>query len=126
MGFGEYAARATREMRDRAAADGFLPPGSRFLAVDGARGWLCAVTSAAGDRYELFLYFDGSAYQAKVVAPDVEGCADRHACHLFPGGLICFGMDAGGGLPTLESAWAKSVLWVNGFSEYQRTGSFPF
>lgn len=123
---GDFATRLTRAMRDRAAADGCLPAEARLLEVDGVKGWLYPVASAHGDRYQLFLYFDGSAYQVKVVEPDVESRADPHACHLFPSGLICFGVEAGGGMPTLEAAYAKSVLWANGFSVYQRTGRFPF
>jgi hypothetical protein len=114
-----------RELSDKAAADGCLPAGARFVAADGARGWLCPLTSRAGDRYELFLYFDGGAYQVKVVSPDVEGRADGHACHLFPGGIVCLG-EGGAGMPTLAAAWGRSVVWANGFSIYQRTGTFPF
>ncbi len=115
-----------RENRDRMAADGCMPAAARHVTVDGARGWLYAVTSEPGDSYRLFLWFDGGAYQVKVVEPDVEGRTDNHACHLFPDGRICFGFDCGGGMPTLESAYARSVLWVNGFSVYRRTARFPF
>lgn len=123
---GDHVAGFTRELRDRAAADGCLPSAARYLRVDGARGWLYPVTTEQGDRYRLFLYFDGSAYQVKVVEPPVEGRDDNHACHLFPTGLVCLGKDATGGMPTLASAYARSVLWANGFSAYLRTGTFPF
>ncbi len=123
---GEFSIRSTRELRDKAAAEGCLPAAARFLAVDGVRGWLYPVASEHGDRYQLFLYFDGGAYQVKVVSPGFEGRVDHHACHLFPSGLICFGPSASGGMPTLEAAFAKSVLWANGFSVYQRTGKFPY
>jgi hypothetical protein len=122
----DFAAGFTRELRDKAAADGCLPAAARFLKVDGARGWLYPVTTEQGDRYQLFLYFDGSAYQVKVVEPAVEVRDDNHACHLFPTGLVCLGQDPTGGMPTLASAFARSVLWANGFSAYLRTGEFPF
>ncbi len=122
---GELAAGFTRELRDKAVAEGCLPAATRYLTVDGVRGWLCPIISEQGDRYELFVYFDGGAYQVKVVVPEVESRADPHACHLLPNGLICFGESASGGMPTLEAAWAKSVLWASGFSVYLRTGKFP-
>jgi hypothetical protein len=31
-----------------------------------------------------------------------------------------------GGLDDLQQAYAKSVLWANGFSIFQQTGQFPF
>jgi len=90
------------------------------------RGWLYPLSSELGDRFELFLYFDGNAYQVKVVSPTIEGEIDAHACHLFGDGRICFGQADAGGMPTLTEAYAKSVLWVNGYSAYLRTSSFPF
>ena len=84
------------------------------------------MTTRLGDRYQLFAWFDGSAYQVKVVEPDVERGADPHACHLFPDARICFGHGDGGGMPTLEQAYARSVLWANGFSVWIRGEPFPF
>jgi hypothetical protein len=112
-------------LRDRAAVELALPAATREVNVGGTRGFLYPVTSEAGDPYKLFLWFDGSGYQVKVVSPEVEGC-DPHVCHLFPGGRICLGPGAGGGMDALDAAYAKSVLWVNGFSAWRRTGSFPF
>jgi hypothetical protein len=121
-----FAHRFTRALRDQAVVDGKLPAATRALAVDGARGWAYPVTSALGDGFELFVWFDGSAYQVKVVAPQVEGRFDPHACHLFTDGRICLGDSPDGGMPTLESAYAKSVVWCNGFSSYLRSSRFPF
>ena len=94
--------------------------------MQGARGWLYAVTTEQGDRYQLFLWFDGAAYQVKVVSPEVDRGADPEACHLLPGDRVCLGAEHGGGMPTIESAFARSVLWANGFSAWRRTGRFPF
>jgi hypothetical protein len=112
-------------LRDRAAVELALPAATREVKVAGSRGFLFPVTSEAGDAYQLFLWFDGSGYQVKVVSPEVEGC-DPHVCHLFPGARLCLGSGAGGGQPTLEGAYAKAVLWANGFSVWRRTGTFPF
>jgi hypothetical protein len=121
-----FTHRFTRTLRDAAVVEVKLPATTRQLTVEGARGWLYPVTTDAGDAFELFLYFDGSAYQVKVVSPEVEGRADPHACHLFADGRICFGDGPEGGMPTLESAYAKSVFWCNGYSVYRRTARFPF
>jgi hypothetical protein len=116
----------TRRLRDRAIVEAKLPGSTREVTADGARGWRYPVETDLGDRYELFLWFDGSAYQVKVLSPDVEGRCGLHACHLFPDGRICLGDDSTGGMPTLDGAYAKSVLWANGFSAYERTAMFPF
>jgi hypothetical protein len=123
---GTFAAGFTRALRDQAVVDGSLPAQTRYLKVDGARGWLYPIRSELGDAYELFAYFDGSAYQVKVVSPDVEDGLSPHECHVFPDGRICLGDVAGGGMPSLEEAYARSVVWCNGFSVYVKTGRFPF
>lgn len=118
------AAGLTRAGRDRALAAERLPASAREVVVEGLRGWLYPLTSAHGDRYELFLWLDGSAYQVRVVAPDVWGRTDLHAAHLFADGRICFGPWEGGGMATLDGAYARSVAWANGFSAYRRSGRF--
>ena len=115
----------TRALHEQALVDGQLPAATRPLLVDGVRGWLYPVRSEAGDDFQLFLWFDGSAYQVKVARPDVDSHRS-HACHLFADGRICLGEEAGGGLPTLLSAYARSVVWANGFSVFLRRGTFPY
>jgi len=116
----------TRVVRDQALAEVKLPSETRRVKAGHARGWLYPVTSEQGDAYRLFAWFDGDAYQVKVMDPELEAHVDRHACHMFSDGRICFGAADGGGLPTLEAAYAKSVLWCNGFSAFRREGRFPF
>lgn len=115
-----------RESRDRLAAELCLPGQAKRVTAQGTTGWLYPVTSEQGDRYTLFLWFDGSAYQVKVVAPELDRVADPHACHLFPDARLCLGGDPGGGMPTLEGAFARSVVWTSGYSHWRRTGRFPF
>jgi len=114
-----------RALREQALVDGQLPATTRSLVVEGVRGWVYPVRSEAGDDFRLFLWFDGSAYQVKVVSPDVAHHRS-HACHLFADGRICLGEEVGGGLATLVSAYARSVVWANGFSVYLRGRAFPF
>lgn len=44
--------------------------------------------------------------------------------HLFRDGRICFGEY--GGIETLDAAYAKSVIWANGFTIFDRTGDDSF
>lgn len=99
-----------------------MPAETRKVRADGVAGWLYPVTTPSGDRYELFAWFDGSGYQVRVVAPDLWGRDDLHACHLFRDARICFGAREG----TLAGAYARSVLWARGFSAYRRGGRFTF
>ncbi len=120
---GERIARASRE---RLEAEGCLPGEARHVTVQGTSGWLYPVVTEHGDRFQLFLWFDGAAYQVKVVSPGLDRGDDPEACHLYPGARLCLGSDDAGGMPTLEGAYARSVLWANGFSAWRRTGRFPF
>ncbi len=115
----------TRAGRDRATAAEKLPPTAREVVVEGLRGWLYSIRSTVGDEFELFLWFDGSAYQVRVVSPDVWARPELlHSCHVFHDARICFGRWEGGGMPTLEGAYAGSVAWANGYSTWRRTGRF--
>ena len=117
---------STRLLRDQAIVEGQLPSATRYLAVGGVRGWLYPIDTTPGDRFLLFAWFDGRAYQVKVVDPAVERDADPHACHLFGDGRICLGEDPTGGMPSLAEAYARSAMWCNGYSVYLRTRKFPF
>ena len=101
-----------------------LPNNTQEMCVSGVTGWVYSITSELGDQYTMFAYSDGSLYQVMVLFPAVAGKFGQHDAHLFNDGRICFG--EGGGLPTLEQAFAKSVLWATGFSSYLCTGQFPF
>jgi hypothetical protein len=122
----DFTPASTRLLRDQAVVEVSLPSTTRRLVVDGVRGWLYPITGESGDRFLLFVWFDGSAYQVKVVEPEVEARPDPHACHLFPGARICLGEHPGGGMPTLAEAYSRSVVWCNGYGVYLRTGRFPF
>ncbi len=115
-----------RESRDRLAAEGCLPASARRVSVGGTSGWLYPVVNEQGDRFRMFVWFDGAAYQVKVVEPDLGHVADPHACHVYPGARLCLGDDPAGGVSSLAGAYARSVLWANGFGGWRRTGRFPF
>lgn len=120
---GERLARANR---DGLTAVGCLPAGARRVTVQGTTGWLYRIVADAGDAYVLFLWFDGAVYQVKVVSPEIDRGDDPEACHVYPGARLCLGPDDRGGVPTLEGAYARSVVWANGFSVWKRTGRFPY
>lgn len=126
MGLASFVDGFSRVLRDKAVVEGKLPSSTRYLVVDGVRGWLYPVATELGDAFRLFLYFDGAGYQVKVVEPAVEGRFDPHVCHVRPDGRLCLSDEAGGGMPSLEAAYARSIVWANGFSVFVRDDHFPF
>lgn len=126
MGLTSFVEGFSRVLQDRSRAEELLPPATRYLKVDGVRGWLYPVTTSQGDAYRLFAYFDGAGYQVKVVEPEVEGRYDPHLCHLLPDGRVCLSSDPGAGASTLEEAYTRSLAWCGGFSAFLRNDHFPF
>lgn len=118
-----FAASARLAEESAVVAQSF-PRGARLLEVDGHPGWLYSFTSELGDEFQLFVYHDQGLYFVQVVSPSIEGRYGAHDAHLYPNSVICLCQEVG--LPSLKEAYAKSVLWANGFSIFQRTGHFPF
>ena len=114
-----------RERRDQRIAEERLPSDTRLVGVDGVRGWLYPLTSNRGDPFRLFLWFDGAAYQVRLLEPEVDARLDPHACHLLRDGRLCLSPVPGAGAETLETAYARSVVWCNGFSVFLREERFP-
>ena len=126
MTLASFADSLTRDLRDRALVEAKLPAATRHVTVSGVRGWLYPITTELGDAFRLFLWFDGAGYQVKVVEPELESRFDPHVCHLLPDGRICLSDEEGRGRPSLEDAYARSVVWCNGFSVFLRDAQFPF
>lgn len=103
-----------------------FPKGTMHTEIDGYKGWLYSFVDEFGFKYDMFAYYDGDYYQVYVVNPSIEDELNAHDCHLFDNQRICFGQEYDNGMPTLERAYAKSVLWANGFSVFEQTGTFPF
>jgi hypothetical protein len=105
-----------------------MPSGTREVVTDeGIRGWLYPVVSSLGDAYQLFAYNNGANWQVLVVSPEIESkLKDVHESHLFSDGRICLSKRHGGGAPTLEEAYSRSVLWATGMSVAMQTGKFAF
>lgn len=105
-----------------------MPNNTRSLITDeGISGWLYDFTCEIGDEYRMFAYYDGNYYQVLVIEPKVEGVWNSaHTGHIFSDGRICFGENFDSGLPSLQDAYAKSVLWATGLSVAIRAEHFPF
>lgn len=117
--------RLARTSREGLLAESCLPGDARQVTVEGTRGWLYPVRSEQGDPFRLFLWFDGAAYQVRLLEPDVDSRLDPHACHLLRDGRLCLTAVPGAGADSLETAYARSVVWCNGFSVFLREERFP-
>jgi len=113
---------------DRQTVSRRLPRNTVEMTVSGVTGWRYKITCQLGNSYTMFIYFDKnhSLYQVMVAFPEVAGHYNVHDAHLFGDGRICLDAANGGGMSNLEQAFAKSSLWANGFTIYQKTGRFPF
>lgn len=125
MGLARFTEGIARVLRDKATAEAKMPATTRYVNARGVRGWLYSVTSRHGDPYRLFLWFDGAAYQVRLLEPDVDSRLDPHACHLLRDGRLCLTAVPGAGADSLETAYARSVVWCNGFSVFLREERFP-
>jgi len=113
-----------RHSRDQVTASTKMPANTRALHIGNIFGYSYSITCTYRNPYTFFAYFDGTAYQVSLVSPNLEGQYGEHTAHLYNDGRLCLG--EGGGMPTLESAYAKSVIWATGFSVVRAGGTFPF
>ena len=114
-----------RLARDRAVVREKLPWGTTEVAVDGTTGFVYGFTNDFGEFYRMVAYFDGSEYQVKVVEPEIESHYGVGDAHVFSDGRLCLRPPAGG-MPTLAEAYAKSVLWADGFTVRRHGNAFPW
>lgn len=115
--------------RDRQVAREKLPTGTVEMDFDGVPCFLYQVTCEMGNRYVMCLYFEGRHYQVKVVEPNLEGHFGVHGSHLYSDGKLCLSEVTNAGVDSMEQAFARSVLWANGFSVMLASGEkheFPW
>jgi len=121
---------AARIESERLVVSNKFPRGTQRLVVTGVDGWLYDVKCESGNKYTFFTYYDDidGYYKTKVVEPFVEKkWRNMHTGHIYTNTVrLCLSTDYNGGAPTLETAFARTVLWANGFSLLQKTGTFPF
>lgn len=118
---------ATRLEHERRVVGEKLPRSASHVQVDGVSGWFYSFESELADEYTMFVYWEYATglYKVKLVFPEVEmSNLDPHRQHLFSDGNICLATAVG--LPTLEQAYAKSVLFANAWSFHERGYGFPF
>ena len=119
----------TRLSADRRTINAKLPANTKeFKTAEGVTGWVYSFSCELGTRYKMFLYFDGSNYQVKVIEPRVENYwHDPHTGHLMGNGNICLmALTMMQMVAPIEAAYAKSVLWATGMSIAIKTGTFPW
>lgn len=112
----------TRLEREASIVTGRFPAGTQRETCGGVTGWRYSFRDHFGSAYTMFAYHDGSGYSVLVVFPEVQGKYSPSNGHLYTDGRICFGAV----MPTLDGAYAKSVLWANGFTAFLATGHFQF
>ncbi|WP_062357348.1 hypothetical protein [Herbidospora yilanensis] len=76
------------------------------------QGWMYKIQTSVGRAYTLFAFFDGCGYQVNLMTPRLVG---------FPAGRI--DLSSGPGRPSLEDAYARSVLWAAGMDLALAAGS---
>ncbi len=94
-------------------------------------GWIVRTTVDTGDCFEYLLYWSPlhDQYRASLISPAIErfvGTAvTAHDLHLYPDGTMCITDRIGS--PTLESAYARAVLWCTGVAwSIRNEQPFPF
>ncbi|MCG3770354.1 MAG: hypothetical protein JW384_01502 [Nitrosomonadaceae bacterium] len=112
-------------VKDREFAKTRMPRNTIEFVSDGCTGFKYDVTCELGFKYKLFVYFAVARYRVMVVEPAVERGPLGHGSHVFEDGSLCLEPSMQG-CRTLEQAFAKSVLWANGYSVYAHNGKFPF
>jgi hypothetical protein len=110
---------------DRQFAKNKMPRNTLEVVSHGCTGFKYDITCELKQDYELFAYFNGSRYRVMVIAPEVERGDLGHPSQVFPDGSLCLEPTMTG-CRTLQEAFAKSVLWANGYSIYAQTGEFPY
>lgn len=122
---------SSRLERDRQTALSKMPSNTQELrsgeyGPDGV-GWIYAITNTFGTTFQFFVNFTGMAYEVWLVSPEIEAkFKNPHDGHIFNNGKICLQQANGGGMSTLETAFAKSAVWAEGIAVVLNGGKFPW
>lgn len=119
---------AARMRTNQAVVETRFPRGSRQILVEGIDHVFYEFDNDFGHHYSMAAYFhaETALYRVKMLDPDpfIGGGDYGHPTHRFADGDLCLARSIG--VPTLEAAYAKSVLFSLGWSSYQATGEFAF
>lgn len=123
-----FAADYYRVSNEQRFVNSNMPSNTYRVDEDGIEGWMYEINTGDPyyESYTMFLYYDSGYYYVKLVDPPYAGKYGVISCHLFSDGTLCLSSNSHGGYPSMEQAYAKSVLWAKGFSQFLRTGTFPF
>jgi hypothetical protein len=122
---------SSRLDRDRQTALTKMPTNTQELrsadyGPDGV-GWVYSITNTFGITFQFFVNFTGMAYEVWLVSPEIEAkFKNPHDGHIFASGKICLQQANGGGMLTLETAFAKSAVWAEGIAVVLNGGKFPW
>ncbi|TVR16494.1 MAG: hypothetical protein EA401_01250 [Planctomycetota bacterium] len=101
---------------DRAVASRALPRTTREVIQKNITGWLYTFRTSQGMDFACYTRRDPEtgSYQTWCIKPELEVMGlGAHGGHLYDDGRICYGWDNDSGMPSLESAYAKAVVWAN-------------
>lgn len=123
-----FAADYYRVSNERSFVNSKMPSNTYRVDEDGIEGWMYEINTGEPyyEDYTMFIYYDSGYYYVKLVDPPYAGKYSVTSCHLFSNGTLCLSSNTHGGYASMEQAYSKSVLWAKGFSEFRRTGTFPF
>jgi len=123
-----FAADYYRVSNERSFVNSKMPSNTYRVDEDGIEGWMYEINTGDPyyESYTMFIYYNSGYYYVKLVDPPYAGKYSVTSCHLFNDGTLCLSSNTHGGYASMEQAYAKSVLWAKGFSEFRRSGIFPF
>lgn len=84
-------------------------------------------TTQGGRSYYLAYWHQGNDYQAAVMEGDnPKDRGQPGKCHLFDDRRICLKGNSEPPYTRIAEARARAILWALGYSEYLKTGVFPW
>jgi hypothetical protein len=83
-------------------------------------------TTQGNRLYDLVYWYDCGDYKAAVTNGCNQEDYNRANCHLYPKGEICLKDPSEPPYKRVTEARAKAIVWAFGYSEYLKTGTFPF
>ncbi len=121
-----------RLARDRAVVQSKFPLDTREVLIEqsGTTAWFYTIKNELGVEFEFATFFDGVQYQSSLIKP--EGLEQEivkqhggHYPHMFSDGYICLA-ENGGGVTSLEEAYAKTAMWAYHMAAFLQTQGWLF
>jgi hypothetical protein len=117
---------SNRNQRDLEAMRREAPNAKPQYFDDGNVVWY-EWTRQGGRSYHLAYWYEGTDYKAAVMEGDNPADrGDAAKCHLFESRTICLKGENDRPYTRVTEARARAILWALGYSEYLKTGQFPW